>query len=183
MIFQILILAMSIITFSSAIGFKLLMAGKVEIVTVFRPLQSFPVSAGIGTFNSSFITAPILRLTSDWIATSFSIDFARFLDDRTAVFSAEPKACYGKECLSIYVVGGLLLVSPWPSKMIQLPEADSIVLEGEQILHIDFWETSASNVSDNHCRMWGTAAGALFFCIWSKEDTLLAGNFLRYVVI
>jgi len=124
------------------------------------------------------MSAPYWRLTSNWIATYFSIDFAHFLDDRTAVFSAEPNACSGDMCSSFYLVGGLLLVSPWPSKMTQLPEADSIILEREQILHIDFWEMSISNitVSQKDCRTWGGPAAALFFCIWNDQDRIHAGR-------
>jgi len=110
---------------------------------------------------------------------NFAITFSRFFDDHTVVTTAKPLRCSGKECLSVYVTGGLVLVSPWPANLKQHPEADSIILEGEQILHLEFEPVEITDVtlSDDNCKFWGTPAYGIYFCIWSNADQLDARSF------
>jgi hypothetical protein len=91
-------------------------------------------------------------------------------------------------------VGGVDAITPYPNRVsltypnkTQLPEADSLVVFGEQGLQADYWNMSISEepFTNDTCRTWATQGGGAAFTLCIKgsslsRDVIVAGKISAY---
>jgi hypothetical protein len=153
--------------------------GKVDSTTTFNEISSFPASAGIGDFNAS--------LAGSWTTGAMDIETSAqimsIFADGAVTYQSDPVsvACSSSDCLSLLFVGGLGFVQPDPNLLTQSPNANVIIIHGEQGFQGDYWSVNpAEEPFDNHCQTWGVANVAFMVCI--KVSSLDPKNLIAAIV-
>jgi hypothetical protein len=145
----------------------------------------FPVAAGVGNFNVSWVSEAI-----DGVALQFETDINRFLSDPTIVFPTNPvvegtticpsdsplkgtNACQA----SYFIAGGLGLVTPWPAMNGTLLEETVYILNDVQGLQVDFafaeLGQDAQFDGTKDCIVQGNNDAAIQFCVTKSEENII----------
>ena len=139
--------------------------GTVEYLPNYSVQGSIPVSAGIGQFNVSQVSA----WDSSLLAFFFSIASYNLLYDTTSSFAIDPPICYGSSCSSYYLSGGLAFVDPDPFDTPRLfSESDIVIVRDTQGILASFSDLSSEEIQSSHnfeCSTFGFSAGAFQLCI------------------
>ena len=149
--------------------------GDVTTQTIFRSQNFFPVAAGIGSFNSSFAEE-----YSSIAGIYFATDFTNFLSDSKRVAVVAPLTRSNASCTTIrnekatpscgssyFVSGGLDLISPWPQKNNDLPEAGFYTVHDLLGYQLDYSQLESDAKFDGvaDCRVYGNRAAAIQICL------------------
>lgn len=146
------------------------------LFTAFTPVFQFPASAGIGEFNASF--------SNDYPPGVFAFDFyysvSQLFTNADTSYDINPVAngCSGIGCQGVFLVAGVAGISPSPALRTQSPEADTIIVQGEQGLQADFWNVSPAEdpLTSQDCQTWGDIEYAFMIC--SKSSSLDPNNLI-----
>ena len=143
---------------------------------------SFPIAAGVGDFNGSWVKG-----AEDFAALQFQASLDRFLTDSTKSIGVDPVVQGASLCrpgdpfvntdackASYFVAGGLELVTPWPGRNQDLLDRSVYSIYDVQGLQLDF---SGAVTGDNatldeatHCIVSGSDDEAVQICV-AKQDT------------
>ena len=159
--------------------------------TRFRAVEQYNVTAGVGPFNGSLVVPYISkqqRLQPNYLAkimpySTLAAVYNLIVNPMYSIVQ-QPVGCFGNNCSSYLMTGGLLLTTPWaPSRhysspMIILKDVPSRQFDFEQeILPNNFFqEEHCSTYSDN-----GMTIIAMKFCARHSPrvpGSLVAGRFL-----
>ena len=151
--------------------------GEVSLITTFTPVLQFPASAGIGLFNASF--------SNDYPQGTFAFIFYAWLSspyEMTAPVSiVDPVVCSGPECFTYLYSIGISGISPHPDLITAASEADTVIVQGEQVLQVDYWNVSSAEdpFTADDCQLYGGTDYAFIICIKMStlvDDSLIAGT-------
>ncbi|KAI9682449.1 MAG: hypothetical protein M1829_000241 [Trizodia sp. TS-e1964] len=152
----------------------------VSTPTLYIPRSTFPVSAGIGLFNASYVT--IWAETMPLIMIS---DFRLLLNDPTVAFAVDPIIPSEAACSSIpaqanspycsgsyFLSQGMKNICPWPNLNMDSPA--SIVYQVSNMIgyQLDFRQVTAGEIiyGDRDCTVYGADQAALLLCIAESVD-------------
>lgn len=142
--------------------------------------DSFPVAAGVGEFNPSFVSSDTSLITGVLFAT----DFSRFLSDPLVshpTAAVNPGSCSNDgtraadRVSSYFLSGGLKSISPWPSLKDTLPGSPLYTVSRSSGYQFDFSaiDPAARFDGTKDCNMYGEASTAVQFCLAVSNDSLL----------
>ena len=157
---------------------------------VYNPIvPDIPISAGLGAFNVSIsniffqLEYSQIQLLGQSTSVFFEADwtFAMTAPNRPVSqnCSLEP------DCTSYFFVGGVESISPYPNSAWKTlaSQADSILVNQEQGLQVDYWNMSSieEDFPASACQTWSTPSGNWGFQICIKQSsldgiTLVAGS-------
>ena len=149
---------------------------------------SFPIAAGIGDFNASWI-----KNNEDIVAMLFQTDVSGFLTDPKRSYGVDPVVQGPSICsaddprvgsdackASYFVPGGLDLITPWPSRNTTLLDKPVYTVQDLQGLQLDF---SAPEPGDNSawdrakdCIVPGSDSWAVQLCVTKPSDNVIYGR-------
>lgn len=171
---------------TSAVGYFLSFAvGKTTGELTFPSNRPFPVAAGVGDFNASWVIE-----VRDAVALQFETDINRFLSDPTTVFPTNPvikgtTICPSNNPLmgtgacqaSYFIAGSLGLVTPWPAMNETLAGETVYILHDVQGLQVDFafaelgQDARFDGMKD--CIVQGNNDAAVQFCVTKSEENVM----------
>ncbi|KAK0611883.1 hypothetical protein B0T14DRAFT_595249 [Immersiella caudata] len=169
---------------------------RTSLVVVFDTTHSYPVTAGVGPFNASYV-APFFQRFRDLAPTAsarFStLPYSYYGPVHDLVVNpyytttTEPVKCQavvkedGADVCAAYILsGGLVLTTPWiPTGY---PDHPQILIENVPTIHAEFSALPAGKrFDDADCRLYGsnTTRIGVKFCLSQSEPTKLdAGIFV-----
>lgn len=152
----------------------IILMGDIAIELVFFPQETYPVSAGIGDFNASFInsidsvssTALLVQMgTPAWSdRDSFSMDPLGPGHGLCTVSATDRSWAPCDE--SHLLTGGIVSISPQKDDLAKFPESTAYVVPKTRVLHLEYGAVhDVQGLYDNgYCYLIGTAAAASYWC-------------------
>ncbi|POS76382.1 hypothetical protein DHEL01_v205226 [Diaporthe helianthi] len=152
----------------------IILMGDIAIELVFFPQETYPVSAGIGDFNASYIslidsvasTALLVQMgTPAWSdRDSFNIDPLGPGDGLCTVSATDRRWAPCAE--SHLLTGGIVSISPQHDDLSRFPESTAYVVPKTRVLHLEYGDVhDVEGLYDNgNCYLVGTAAAASYWC-------------------
>lgn len=149
--------------------------GYVKTVTVYDVFHTFPVAAGIGHYNVSYINSYPPSQVSVYVAILFSTLFA----DTTNTLPVIPVSCKSDDCSSYLFPGSFLTFTPWPWRVPGFSDADVLIVHGVEGIQIDYGNIDpADHLGSGDCKIYGAENAAIMLCIASSTvnpSELIAG--------
>jgi hypothetical protein len=152
----------------------------VEPVTTFAPISSFPVSAGIGSFNASFAEIWLPSVLAYHVASEVWIQFYNFLI--TKPIPPITPACFesgSSSCIAYFFTGGESKMYPQISEISDFQSADAFSIVGEPCIQGDYWNVApGEDLTTGNCETWGSSIEAIAICVTFSafnSSNLIAG--------
>lgn len=158
----------------------IILMGDIAIELIFFPQETYPVSAGIGIFNASYIshidsvssTALLVQMgTPAWSdRDSFSMDPLGRGEGLCTVSSTDRSWTPCAE--SHLLTGGIVSISPQKDDLTQFPDSTAYVVPKTRVLHLEYGTVhDTQGLYDNgNCYLIGTAAAASYWCAAVGSD-------------
>lgn len=158
----------------------IILMGDIAIELVFFPQETYPVSAGIGEFNASYIshidsvssTALLVQMgTPAWSdRDSFSMDSLGPKEGLCTKSATDPSWTPCAE--SHLLTGGIVSISPQDDDLTKFPDSTAYVVPKSRVLHLEYGTVhDIQGLYDNgNCYLIGTAAAASYWCANTGSD-------------
>lgn len=152
----------------------IILMGDIAIELVFFPQETYPISAGIGEFNASYIsqidsvssTALLVQMgTPAWSdRDSFSMDSLGPGEGLCTVSATDRSWAPCAE--SHLLTGGIVSISPQNDDLSKFPDSTAYVVPKTRVLHLEYGTVhDVEGLYDNgNCYLIGTAAAASYWC-------------------
>ena len=154
-------------------------------MTTFAPISSFPVSAGIGSFNASFAEIWLPSVLAYQVASEVWIQFYNFLV--TKPIAPITPACFesgSSSCIAYLFTGGESKMYPQISELSGFQSADAFSIVGEPCIQGDYWNIAAGeDLTTGNCETWGSSIEAFTICVTLStfnSSNLIAGISFKY---
>jgi len=141
----------------------------VTSVPVYPVDDAFDVSAGLAPFDVAYSSG----YSQGYLQYLAYSQTPSLFDDPYWVYSIDSGGGIAPGCLmpenncsSYLFVGGLEIISPYPSLQAGFPGADVYLVFGEQGVQADYWNSDPSDASfeNDSCQIWGTGL-PIMICI------------------
>ncbi|KAG8166942.1 hypothetical protein KVR01_002631 [Diaporthe batatas] len=152
----------------------IILMGDIAIELVFFPQETYPVSAGIGNFNASYInqidpvslTALLVQMgTPAWSdRDSFTMDP---LGPGEGLCTKSATDNSWAPCAESHLLtGGIVSISPQSDDLAKFPESTAYVVPRTRLLHLEYGVVHDCKTlfEEGHCYLIGTAAAASYWC-------------------
>lgn len=158
----------------------IILMGDIAIELVFFPQETYPISAGIGEFNASYIshidsvssTALLVQMgTPAWSdRDSFSMDPLGRGEGLCTKSATNPSWTPCAE--SHLLTGGIVSISPQQDDLSKFPDSTAYVVPKTRVLHLEYGTVhDIQGLYDGgNCYLIGTAAAASYWCTKVGSD-------------
>ena len=158
-----------------------------SLVTVFDTIDTYNVTAGVGTFNSSLVE-PFFRFLSSLAPqyeksilpyTYYAAAYTLVLNPLISTIS-EPVTCLpglGLGCVSYLLSGGLEMVAPWAPQANLFRDYPMVKIERIPAVQLDFQgPVQDSHFTDTECDIFGEPGVAIGIRFCLSEVPSLPGS-------
>lgn len=166
-----------------------LILSRVNAGLVFNEYASFPVAAGVGDFDAANVEQwkeiAALQITTDFKIflqnSQLAVGIPPLVTDRSSCFDSGIFA--GREaCVtSVFVHGGLQLITPPPVRNVTLPDAYVYVVRNMQGIQLDFAPMATNSRFDGttDCIVAGTEIAAVQFCVSNGNGATINAKYVH----
>jgi hypothetical protein len=153
-----------------------------SLINVYDTADTYTVTAGVGSFNTSLLQAFFNNIQSLEPSyqnavvpyTIFAAVYALVINPLLSTVS-QPVHCAGPNCMSYLLSGGLMMVAPWTSKeytgypLVRIKKVPSVQL--------DFaWPLGNDIFDDSDCDIFGEYGTPIGIRVCVAQDTATEGS-------